>query len=155
MADGTFDFPVDFLKELLEADPEEICKEALEEAAPVYADALKASMKKVVQHDDDSEMIESVKPSKVKKTKDGDGWYINITPTGSSKQKYYYGTNKKGGHYSRKYAVSNALKAIWKEYGIPGRQKATPYIVSAKIHVEKGIMDKLQEVYNKRIGADD
>lgn len=159
MAEGIFDFPVDFLKDFIESDPADICKEALKEAGSIYADYMKKSMKKVIEHEGDSDMVESVKPSKILKNRNRDGWtdgyYVNIQPTGESKQKYYYGTDKKGGHYPRKYPVSNALKAIWKEYGIPGRQKATPFIVDAKIHAEKAVMDKLQEVYNRKIGADD
>lgn len=155
MALGEFDFPTDFLKEFLETDPESICKEALKEAAPIYEDALKKSMEDVIEHAGDSEMVESVKSSKVKKCKDGDGWYINITPTGYSKQKYYYGTDKRGGHYNRKYQVSNALKAIWKEYGIPGHQKPAPFILNARFRAEKDIFDKIQEVYNRRIGSHD
>lgn len=151
MASFEIDFPDDFLSDLLDTDFDEICEEALKEAAPMYKESLQASMKKTVQHEGDSEMIASVKATKPKKTKT-DAWIINIGPSGYSKMKKYRAVNGQGVHTNRRYPVSNALKAIWKEYGIAGRQAPQPFLVNAKNNCQSAIMKKIQDVYNRKVG---
>lgn len=147
MAGFDIDFPDDFLSELLDTDFDEIAEDALREAAPLLEKSMKKEARRAVMHEGESEMVDSIKPTKPKKTKT-DAWIVNVTPTGYSSTKMYHGKNKK-----RKYKVSNALKAIWKEYGIPGQQAPRPFIQSAVNSVRATVEEKLQEAYNRKVGA--
>ena len=69
MADFDFDFPDNFLSELLETDFDELAEDMLTEAAPIYKDAIKKSMKSTIMHEGESEMVESVTARKPKKCK--------------------------------------------------------------------------------------
>lgn len=149
MADFEIDFPDDFLSELLDTDFDEIAEEALNETAPLLEDSMKKSCKEAIAHEGDSELVDSIKSTKPKKTKT-DAWIVNVSPKGYSKTKVYH--HKRTG---RKYPVSNALKAIWKEYGIPGRQPPRPFIASACNKVRDSVMSRIQEIYNKKVGADE
>lgn len=148
MAEFEIDFPDDFLEDLLETDFDEICEEGLTQAAPIMENALKQSLKAVIQHSGDSELINSVKAAKPKKTKT-DAWIINVNPKGDSKSFY---TAK--GKSKRRYPVSNALKAIWLEYGVAGRQSPRPFLQNAVNNMRESILTKVQEVYNKKTGAE-
>lgn len=146
MAAFDIDFPEDFMSELLETDFDEIAEEALAQSAPLLEQSMKQSCKKVIDHQGESELVESIKSSKPKKTKT-DAWIVNVSPKGYSKTKTY-----KAGKKSRTYPVSNALKAIWKEYGIAGKQPARPFITAACNAVKETIMSKMQEVYEQKVG---
>lgn len=148
MAAFDIEFPDDFLSELLETDFDEIAEDALKEAAPLLEKSLKASCKRVIEHDGDSELVESIAASKPKKTKT-DAWIVNVGPRGYSKTRKYHA--KKSG---RKYPVSNALKAIWKEYGIAGKQAPRPFITHATNEVRDTVMQKMQEVYERKVKSE-
>ncbi len=148
MAAFEIDFPDDFLSDLLDTDFGEIAEEALSEAAPVLEKSLRDSCAKAVEHEGDSELVQSIKAGKPKKTKT-DAYIVNVSPKGYSNVRIYH--HKKTG---RKYPVSNALKAIWKEYGIPGRQPPRPFIANACNNARNDVMSKMQEVYNRKVGAD-
>lgn len=150
MADFEVEFDSDFLSDLLETDFDELCEEALNEASPILEEAVKKEARKVIDHEGDSEMVESFKAHKAKKTING-AWIVNVTPKGVSNVKFYYGNNK-GGKSTRKYQVSNALKAIWKNYGIPGKQTPKPFLGNATRAAEKGVLSKIQDAYNKKVG---
>lgn len=152
MALFDLEFPEDFMSDLLDCDCDELCKEMLQEASPIYVDSMKKSMTQVIEHEGDSEMVQSVKASKPKRSRT-DAYITNVGPSGYSKEKKYYGTDGKGRKTSRQYPVSNALKAIWKEYGIPGQQSAQPFLANAKNNAEEQTMSKMQEVYNRKVGA--
>lgn len=147
MAHFDLEFPDDFLSELLESDFDEIAEEALKEAAPILEASMKQSCKRVIEHPGESEMVNSIKRSEPKKAKT-DAWIVNVSPKGYSRTKTYLSQNKE-----RKYPVSNALKAIWKEYGVAGRQPPRPFITSACNNAEAAVTAKLQEVYNRKVGA--
>lgn len=51
-------------------------------------------------------------------------------------------------------AYFNALKAVWKEYGIAGRQPARPFLANATRNAEETVLTKMQEVYKKRMGEE-
>ena len=53
----------------------------------------------------------------------------------------------------RKYPVTNYIKAEWKEYGIPGRQRARPFITKACNNARDRVISKIQEVYNQKVGG--
>lgn len=149
MAGFEVDFPEDFLSGLLDTDFSEIAEEALNETAPLLEESMKQSCRTVITHEGDSELVDSIKSSKPKRTRT-DAWIVNVSPKGYSKTKIYHHTRT-----GRKYPVSNALKAIWKEYGIPGKQPPRPFIASACNKVRESVMTKLQEVYNRKVGADE
>ena len=149
MAGFEIDFPDDFLSELLGTDFDEIAEEALNDAAPLLEESMKQSCRTVIMHEGDSELVNSIKSSKPKRTKT-DAWIVNVYPKGYSKSKVYYHVKT-----GRMHPVSNALKAIWKEYGIPGRQPPRPFITSACNKVRDRVMNKMQEVYNRKVGADE
>lgn len=147
MAHFEVDFPENFLSELLETDFDEIAEEALKEVAPLLEDSMKKSCAVAVEHEGDSELVDSIKAGKPKKTKT-DAYIVNVSPKGYSKTKIYHHKKK-----DRKYPVSNALKAIWKEYGIPGRQPPRPFIDHACNEARESVIAKMQEVYNRKVGS--
>lgn len=155
MALFDIDFPEDFLSELLETDFDEIAEEALKDAAPVLEKSMKKSCQRAIRHEGDSELVNSIKSSKPKKTKT-DAWIVNVFPSGYSKKKVYYagkeGTYPSGKSKRRKYAVSNALKAIWMEYGIAGRQAPRPFIRTACNNVREAVMSRMQKIYERKVG---
>ena len=153
MAGLEINFDDDFLKDLLETDSEALCEEMLNESVPVLEASVKHELKSRIQHDGDSELVDSIKATKAKKTKDGSAFIVNVTPTGYSKVKTYIDKRTRGTEKKvRKYQVSNALKAIWKEYGIPGRQAPAPFFEPASRKSEKQILSKMQEVYERKTG---
>lgn len=148
MAEFDIEFPDGFLSELLDTEFDEIAQEALSETAPLLESAMRTSCARVIEHDGDSELVASIKARKPKKTKT-DAWIVNVGPSGKSTTKKYHATN--GRH--RTYPVSNALKAIWKEYGIAGHQPARPFITNATNSAREAILAKIQQVYNRKTGA--
>ncbi len=152
MAEFEVDFPDDFLSRLLQADSEEICMKALDEAAPV----LEGEMKNAIRadgHERSGELIDSIKASKPKKASNG-AYIVSIRPTGYSKINSYTAKNKGGKKTLRKYHVSNALKAIWIEYGVNGRQPARPFMARAVNRARAASMRRMQEVYDRMAGAE-
>lgn len=151
MAGFDINFPDDFLGGLLGTDFGEIAEEALEEAAPLLERAMKDSCRRVIDHPGESELVESIRSGKPKRTRT-DAWIINVTPKGYSRTKMYREHRK--GRKVKKRKVSNALKLIWKEYGIAGRQPARPFLANASNNARAGILEKLQEVYSRKAGQD-
>lgn len=150
MANFEVDFPEDFMSGLLETDPDDICKEALTEVAPILENSMKSSLRAVIDHEGDSELVNSIKSSKPKKAKTG-AWIVNVNPRGYSEKTYY--AKYKGKHTLRKQKVANVMKAIWKEYGVAGRQPPKPFLAKAVNDVRDAGMDAIQKVYNKLTGA--
>ncbi len=151
MAMFQMDFEEDFMNQLLSTDFGEIASAVLTEAAPILEKSMKDEAKKAIQHNGDSELVDSLKANKPKRTKT-DAWIVNVTPKGYSKTKVFTAVNRKGQKTHRKYPVSNALKAIWKEYGIPGRQPPRPFIRSAVNRAKAAVLQKMQEVYERKVG---
>ncbi len=148
MAIFDVDFPDDFLSELTGCKFEMIAPDALEAAAPVLEKSMKRSARAAVQHEGESEMVESIKANNPVKTKT-DAYIVNVGPRGNSSKKFY-----RKGKKSRKYRVNNALKAIWMEYGIntPDHHQAPrPFIEKATKDAQEKVMDKMQEVYDRLI----
>lgn len=141
------EFPEDFLAELLSTDFDEIAEAALKEAASVLEKSMKEHCAEVIRHEGDSELTNSIKAGKPTRTKT-DAWIATVKPTGYSKTKVYHREGKKK---ERTYPVSNALKAIWKEYGIPGQQAPQPFIQAATNAAEADVVEKMQEVYNRMV----
>ncbi len=152
MAAFNVDFKENFMDLLLETDFDEIAEEALKEAIPIMEKTMKAEVSKVIQHEGDSELVNSIKASKPIKT-NTDAWMATVYPHGYSQTKMYTAIGYFGEKTTRKYPISNTLKAVWKEYGIPGRQAAKPFVAAAVNASKNAIMNRMQEVYNRKVGA--
>ena len=150
MATFDVDFPDDFLNKLLTADSEELCMKALEEAAPILEDEMKNVLKSD-GHELSGELIDSIKATKPKKASNG-AYILNVRPTGYSKINSY--SIKRKGKKSRKYPVSNALKMIWIEYGVNGRQPARPFMARTINKARAATLKRMQEVYSRMAGAE-
>lgn len=133
---------------LFEMDFDSLAKEALEDSAPVLEASMKSAAQAAVAHTGDSELVKSIKASKVKKSKNG-AWIVNVGPKGYSKVKVYHA----GGKKERVYPVSNALKAIWKEYGIAGHQPPSPFLAKAVNDAEKETLDIIQRTFDRKAGG--
>ena len=149
MAGFEVEFPEDLLTDLLDTDFDQIAETALKEAAPIIEQSLKQHCKAAIRHGDDSELVQSIKAGKPTKTKT-DAVIVTAAPTGYSKTKVYHRDGKKT---ARTYQVSNALKMIWKEYGIPGQQAPQPFIQAATNAAEAAVTAKMQEVYDRMVGG--
>lgn len=152
MAVFEVDFPDDLFSELLESDFEELAEDMLKEAAPTLEESLKKAAKSSILHDGESEAVESIKARKPKKSKKGDAYFVFAGPSGYSKTKTYHHTRT-----GREYKVSNALKLVWKEYGIAHphhHQPARPFLAKAKNDAQGKCIEKMQEIYNKKVGAE-
>lgn len=68
--------------------------EALEEASDIVEGRMKANAKQVITHAGDSAMVDSIKKSKPKQTKNG-AWIINVGPRGYSSNHVYYAKDGK------------------------------------------------------------
>lgn len=133
---------------------DEIAVEALNECAPVLVESTKEACASVISHPGDSELVNSWTANKPKETRSKDAYVLTVVPKGNSKTHYYFAVNGKGGHYARKYAVSNALKAIWLENGINGRQDPHHFLEKAAKSCEAEVNQKIQDVFNRKVGAE-
>lgn len=148
MAGFEVDFPDDLLSELLNTDSEEIIKEALTESAPIIEQSMKESLREA-GHEASGELIDSIKATKPKRSTNG-AWIVNVRPTGYSKVNTYT-VHGKGGKTLRKREISNALKMIWIEYGVSGRQAARPFLTRVVNSTREKTLNIMQEVYNRRV----
>ncbi len=135
------------LDNLFNVDFDELAEEALAEAVPVLERSMKAAVQSSIEHSGDSELVQSIKANKPQKSRNG-AWIVNVTPKGYSKVKVYHA--KKG---ERTYPVSNALKAIWKEYGIAGRQPARPFLAKATNDAQDAVLDIIQRKFDEKTGG--
>ena len=113
--------------DFLDMDFDDAAERALNESASILEGTMRSAAAAAVKHDGDSAMVNSIKGSKPKKSAATDCWIVNVGPRGYSSTKTYHG-KRKNGKSKQTYKVSNALKAIWKEYGIPGHQSPQPFI---------------------------
>lgn len=134
--------------ELFKLDFNEIAEEALKEAAPILENSMKKAVRQAVEHEGDSELVESIKANKPKKTRNG-AWIVNVTPKGYSRYKVYRAKRK-----GRKHKVSNALKAIWKEYGIAGRQPPCPFLAKATNDAKDEVFAAIQRTFDNKARID-
>lgn len=150
MAVFDVDFPDDFLSGLLGTDSGEMCMELLNEAAPI----LEKEMKDVLKadgHELSGDLIKSIKATKPKRASNG-AYIVNVRPTGYSAVNSY--AVKRNGKKTREYPVSNALKMIWIEYGVNGRQPARPFMTRTVNKVRAAALERMQEAYNRMAGAE-
>lgn len=135
MAGFEMNFPDDFLSELLESDFDEIAEAALSECKPDMEVNVKTSLSRSASGEyATGAMVSSVKATKPKKAKT-DAWIMVTRPTGK---------DDKG--------VRNMDKAMYLEYGTV-KQNAKPWLINATKNAEASCMDKMQKVFNKKVGA--
>lgn len=129
---------------------DDIAEKALNESVPILEGTMRSAAASAVKHDGDSAMVNSIKGSKPKKVTATDCWIVNVGPRGYSSTKKYHG-KRKSGKSKQTYQVSNALKAIWKEYGIPGHQSAQPFMQKATNAAKGRVEAIIEEAFNKEI----
>lgn len=132
----------------LDMDFDESAEKALNESVPILEGTMRSAAAAVVKHDGDSAMVNSIKGSKPKKSVATDCWIVNVGPRGYSSTKTYHG-QRKSGKSKKTYKVSNALKAIWKEYGIPGHQSPMPFIQKATNQAQARVERIIEDAFNK------
>lgn len=151
MASFEVNFDSEIFEKAIRACSDEQLEEALNEAAPILEESIKKSARKVIEHEGDSEMVESIRADKPKRDKNG-AYRLHVGPHGNSTQQTYYSRKLKGNRRSkRRYKVSNTLKAIWKEYGIPGHQPARPFFDAGTKEAESAVEKKMTDVIEKGI----
>lgn len=144
MAGLEFDIPMDYMAGLLNSSFDDIAKEALEEAEPMLKQSIQNSIRAAEKGTGTGELVNSIKGTKPKKTRT-DAYIVNVGPSGQSKTFYTVGTGKK----TRKYPVSNALKAIWLNYG-NAHQAPRPWLTPAINNVSSAIMQRMQKIWEER-----
>lgn len=147
MASFSIDFSEDFLSSLLGTEFDEIAEEALTEAAPILAASMKRSCRDAIRHEGDSELVDSIKAGRPRRTRT-DAMIVTVQPKGNSKVK----VRRTGKKKERTEPVSNVLKAIWLENGIPGHQSPRPFLTAATNDARAAVEKKLQEVYDRKVG---
>jgi hypothetical protein len=135
------------IDEMFNIDFDDIAESALKEAAPILKASMESAVRTSVEHDGDSELVNSIKCASPKKSRNN-AWILNCGPSGYSKTKVYNSKKSK-----RQYPVSNALKAIWKEYGIAGRQPARPFLAKATNDAKENVYNIIQNKFDEKTGA--
>lgn len=137
------------IDELFNIDFDDIAESSLKEAAPILEASMKSAVGAVIEHEGDSELVAAIATSSPTKSKNG-AWIVNVGPKGYSKTKVYHDIRAP----RRTYKVSNALKAIWKEYGVAGRQPARPFLAKATNDAKSRVIDVIQGNFEKKAGAE-
>lgn len=120
----------DLMKDLDLLDTERIAPMMLEESAPILEEAV---AKKASAHKDTGDMVNSIKKTKAERNQTG--YYIAVRPTGK---------DRKG--------VRNMEKMAALEYGVDGKQPATPVLTPAVHEAEAPVLEKMQEVFDRETG---
>lgn len=142
MADFQLDFDDSIFKGLDKlSDTEKISAKMLQEASPIVVESMKSELK---LHKQTSELVNSIKPTKPRRNKNGDNVVV-VRPTGKSTTTIA----QNGKAYTRKKAVRNMEKLASLEFGNLHGQKPTPIIEKVIKGTEKAVFDKMNEVYNK------
>ena len=134
--------------DFLDMDFDDAAERALNEASHVLEGTMRSAAAAAVKHDGDSAMVNSIKASKPKKVASTDCWIVNVGPRGYSSTKTYHG-KRKSGKSKQTYKVSNALKAIWKEYGIPGHQSPQPFMQKATNQAQARVERIIEDAFDK------
>ena len=134
--------------DFLDMDFDDAAERALNQSVPILEGTMRSAAAAAVKHNGDSAMANSIKGSRPKKSAATDCWIVNVGPRGYSSTKKYHG-KRKGGKSKQTYSVSNALKAIWKEYGIPGHQSPQPFIQKATNQAQARVERIIEEEFNK------
>ena len=131
MANFHMDGMDDLISELNKASKlDDIAPRMIEEALPILEESLKETVKQEVNRGyATGELVKSIKKSRSMRNQYG--YFGIVRPTGK---------DKKG--------VRNMEKLAYLHYGT-SKQTARPVVNKAVFHVEKKVIEKMQEVYNK------
>ena len=127
MANFQFDFPDDILSDV-SGIFDVVAPEMIDEALPIYENAVKTELQ---PHKDTGDLIKSVRCKKAKKTST-DAYIGYLTAEGAKEDGF-----------------RNYQKALAIEYG-NSHEPARPFMQSAANSSEKKVLDKLQEVFDRR-----
>lgn len=119
----------DLMRELDSLDAERIAPIILQETVPILEEKVK---KHAMKHKDKGDLVNSVK--KTGANRNQKGYYICVRPTGK---------DRKG--------VRNMEKLAALEYGVDGKQAATPVLTPAVNEAEIPVLKKMQEVFNREV----
>lgn len=117
----------DLMKELDYLDAEKLAPKILEESVPVLEESVK---KYASRHKQTGDMQRSIKSTGAQRNQTD--YYICVRPTGK---------DRKG--------VRNMEKLAALEYGVDGRQAATPVLTPAVHEAEPKVVKKMQEVFDR------
>lgn len=147
MAGLGFEIPMDYLSALLEHDFDEIAPEMIEKVTPILEKSIKSSIRAAESGHDTGELINSIKVTKPKKAVT-DAYIANVGPSGKSSNHYYDSATHK-----RSYPVSNALKAVWLNYG-NSHQPPRPWLTPAVNNCQNEILEELQKLWEEKVKAE-
>lgn len=119
----------DLMRELDSLDAERIAPIILQETVPILEEKVK---KHAMKHKDKGDLVNSVK--KTGANRNQKGYYICVRPTGK---------DRKG--------VRNMEKLAALEYGVDGKQAATPVLTPAVNEAEIPVLKKMQEVFGREV----
>ena len=108
-------------------------------------------VKEASGHKDTGEMVESIKPTGITKTKDG-AYYMCTRPTGYASKGKWRNARKSHGEGKGRKKLRNMEKLIYLEYGVKGRP-ATPVIKSAIIKAKPGVVKAMRNVFEKEVSS--
>lgn len=145
MAGLGFEIPEDYLKELTDNNFDELAPEMLDSVLPILETSITRHLTSVIRNGT-GELAGSISVTKPKKT-NTDAWIANTYIKGQSKNHYLGGVSK-----TRQYPVSNALKAIWLNYG-NAHQAPRPWLTPAVNSCQSEILDKLQKKWEELTGS--
>ena len=128
---------------------DDIAQDALTQSIPILEGTMRSAAAASVKHEGESAMVNSIKGSTPKKVTSTDCWIVNVGPRGYGTSQYT-AKDSHGKKTTRKYKVSNALKAIWKEYGIPGHQQAQPFMQKAADQARPRVEKIIEDSFDKR-----
>ena len=152
MAYFEIDFPDDFLSEVLKTDSEELIKEMLFESIPIVTESIRKEI--LNTHPGTGKLAKSIKSWKPYKNKDG-VWKVSSAPMGKDKKlkksKKVYSRSKSETETSGT-ALFNTDKLWWIEYG-NARQPPKPILDRATNNASEKVIKKMQEIYEKKVGA--
>lgn len=131
---------------------EEMAKKVLNECREDMESGTKAALQASVQHEGNSEMVNSVKCYEALMTRDGTGARMVCQPTGKSSSGNRYKTVSRGKSIEK--PVRNNDKAFWLEYGVAGRQPARPWKDRAINSIEAKVVPKIEQAIAKELGAE-
>lgn len=120
----------ELMKELSYLDAERLAPMMLEAATPVVE---KAIVNRLSRHKDRGDLMRSIKSTKV--TRNQYGHFVAVRPNGK---------DRKG--------VSNAKKLAGLEFGVAGKQLATPVMASAVNAAENEALQVMQQVFDREVG---
>ena len=145
MADLGFDIPEDYLKDLTDNNFDELAPQMIDDVLPILRTSMTRHLSSVIR-EGTGELVNNVAVTKAKKAKT-DAYIGNVYIKGQSNNHYLAGATK-----NRQYPVSNALKAVWLNYG-NAHQAARPWLTPAVNSCQSEIQDKLQRKWEEITGA--